>query len=187
MSVKTKIKIARIKLFFTKKRYMGNHPKSKKFITVMFLVVVNAFVMWNINVQVPEVHISLSGEAKVFENKALAKEIVKEKEVEKPKEIKSCADAVEVYGKEYGNTDLLNRIVKAESTFDHKAKSKISTARGCAQFLVGTWEQYGREHWGEDFYNKNVYSPKDNVELLAWTVSTKGTGDWDASRAVWAK
>lgn len=187
MSVKTKIKVARIKLFFTKKRYMGNHPKSKKFITVAFLAGVNSFIIWNLSINMPEIEINFPNGNIVVENKALAKELVKETAVAKPKEIKSCTDAIEVYGKEYGNVDLLSRIVKAESTFDHKAKSKTSTARGCAQFLVGTWEQYGREHWGEDFYNKNVYSPKDNVELLAWAVSTKGTGDWDASRTVWAK
>lgn len=187
MSVKTKIKIARIKLFFTKKRYMGNHPKSKKFITVAFLAGVNSFIFWNLSISMPEIEINFPSGSVVYENKAMAKEVVKEKEVEKPKEIKTCADAVEVYGKEYGNTDLLGRIVKAESTFDHKAKSKTTTARGCAQFVVGTWEQYGREHWGEDFYTKNVYSPKDNVELLAWAVSTKGTGDWNASRAAWAQ
>lgn len=187
MSVKTKIKIARIKLFFTKKRYMGNHPKSKKFITAAFLVVVNTFILWNLSLNIPTIEIKFPSGNIVVENKALAKEPVQEKVVEKQKEIITCADAVEVYGAQYGNTDLLGRIVKAESSFDHKAKSKTTTARGCAQFVVGTWEQYGREHWGEDFYTKNVYSPKDNVELLAWAISTKGTGDWNASRAAWAQ
>ena len=166
---------------------MGNHPKSKKFITVVFLVGVNAFILWNLSLNLPTIEIKLPSESIVVENKALAKEPEQEKVVEKQKEIKTCTDAIEVYGAQYGNTDLLERIVKAESSFNHKAKSKTTTARGCAQFVVGTWEQYGREHWGEDFYTKNVYSPKDNVELLAWAVSTKGTADWDASRAAWSK
>lgn len=174
-------------MFLTKSRYMGNHPKTKKCITIAFLAFVNAFILWNLSLNLPTIEIKFPSGNIVVENKAFAASVPETKKAEPVKEIKSCTDAVEVYGEQYGNTDLLGRIVKAESTFNNKAKSKTSTARGCAQFLVGTWEQYGKEHWGEDFYNKNVYSPKDNVELAAWAISVKGTSDWDASRAAWAR
>lgn len=39
-----KILVARFRLFFTKRRYMGNHPKTKRVITVVFLVVVIGYV-----------------------------------------------------------------------------------------------------------------------------------------------
>src|SRR6185369_7582239 len=75
MSVKTKITIARIKLFFTKKRYMGNHPKSKKFITVAFLVTVNSFILWNLSLHMPTIEVKFPSGSIVAENEALAKEI----------------------------------------------------------------------------------------------------------------
>ncbi len=123
----------------------------------------------------------------VIEN-AHAASIVKPETIEQPVEIADCASAITVYSKEYGvSTDLLTRIMKSESGNDARATNGKSTARGCFQFLFGTWEYYGKMHWGEDFYTKIVYSPKDNVELAAWAISTKGTGDWNASKHNWSK
>lgn len=189
MSVRTKAWKARVKLFFTKPRFIESY-NNKKRLLAGFLIAVNGFIGWNVSMNLPEIELGIkwSSEPITFEQKANAMEVKKEEPKPVEKEIKTCQDAVEVYGAKYGNQELIGRIVKAESGhYDFKAKSKISTARGCAQFIVGTWEQYGKEHWGEDFYTKNVYSPKDNVELLAWAVSTKGTSDWDASKSSWAK
>lgn len=102
--------------------------------------------------------------------------------------IVDCNTAASVYSHRYQvNEDLLARIIDAESGNKHTAASGKSTARGCFQFIIGTWELYGKRHWGEDFYTKNIYSPKDNVELAAWAISQYGTGDWDASKHIWQK
>ena len=102
--------------------------------------------------------------------------------------ITDCASAISVYSQEYEmSADLLTRIMDSESGNDSRATNGTSTARGCFQFLFGTWEYYGKIHWGEDFYAKSVYNPKDNVELAAWAISTRGTGDWDASKHNWSK
>lgn len=190
MKVMFKVWKARVKWFFTKPRFFKNY-ETKKRLLAGFLVTVNAFVMWNISMNLPEIELGIkwSSEPIVYERKAEAmKPVETPVEAPKEKEIKTCQDAVEVYGAKYGNADLIGRIVEAESGhYDYKAANKESTARGCAQFVIRTWEQYGKEHWGEEFYTKSVYSPKDNVELLAWAVSTKGTKDWEASRPKWAK
>lgn len=99
-----------------------------------------------------------------------------------------CESAISVSSKQYQiSRDLMVRIMDAESGNKHTAANKESTARGCFQFILGTWELYGKRHWGEDFYNKNIYSPKDNVELAAWAMSEYGTSDWDASKHIWGK
>jgi hypothetical protein len=82
---------------------------------------------------------------------------------------------------------LMGRIMKAESGNRSNAANKVSTARGCFQFIIGTWELRGKELWGKEFYSKNVYNPKDNVELATYVINRYGTSDWNASRAVWSK
>jgi soluble lytic murein transglycosylase-like protein len=100
----------------------------------------------------------------------------------------SCQDWAKVWAKTYNvPEELLKKIIKAESGNNEKVENTNSTATGCAQFVIGTWRFRGKELWNDEFYNKNIYSPKDNVELLAWTISKYGTADWDASRSVWSK
>lgn len=123
---------------------------------------------------------------KIIVENAHAATIAKEP-IEQPV-ITDCATAISVYSKEYGmSTELLARIMDSESGNDPHATNKESTARGCFQFLFGTWERYGKMHWGEEFYAKSVYNPKDNVELAAWAISTRGTSDWDASKHNWSR
>lgn len=102
--------------------------------------------------------------------------------------IVDCKTAASVYSKRYEvNENLLVRIIDAESGNKNTAASGKSTARGCFQFIFGTWELYGKRHWGDNFYTKSVYSPAHNVELAAWAISQYGTSDWDASKHIWAK
>lgn len=116
---------------------------------------------------------------------SMSKEVA---EVNKESAIVDCESAIAVYSEKYdAPKGLLKRIMDSESGNNNKAANKLSTARGCFQFIFGTWESYGKRHWGEDFYGKSVYSPKDNVELAAWAISTYGTSDWDASKHNWGK
>lgn len=108
-------------------------------------------------------------------------------EPKKEIEVVDCYTAVDFWEEKYGNAELLKKIIKAESGNNPKAKNGQSTARGCAQWIIGSWESYGKRHWGEDFYNKNVYNPKDNVELMAWAVALEGTSPWNASKSVWGQ
>ncbi len=83
-----------------------------------------------------------------------------------------------------------NRIGSCESTgnphgvWNYHAKNKYSTASGVFEFLWGTWNHYGKELWGDEFYTKNIWS-EDNIEL-AWYVYNKyGTKDWQESSKCW--
>ncbi len=85
---------------------------------------------------------------------------------------------------------LFNAIGGCESVgnpfgkWDYHAKNKTSSASGVFQFINGSWYHYGREFWGEEFYEKNIWT-KDNVEL-AWYVYKKyGTRDWSESKSCW--
>lgn len=107
-------------------------------------------------------------------------------EAVKQEEIKDCEGAVAFYSKQYGAPeDLMQRIMRSESSNDPLVENKVSTATGCFQWIVGSWRQYGKELWKDQFYAKNVYNPKDNTELAAYVISKYGTGDWDASRHAW--
>jgi Transglycosylase SLT domain len=107
---------------------------------------------------------------------------------EAPVEITTCEEAIKVYSKQYGvSEDLMVRIMESESGDDHTAENGVSTATGCFQWVIGSWRSYGKKLWGDDFYQKNVYSPKDNTELAAWTISKYGTSPWDASKHAWGR
>lgn len=83
------------------------------------------------------------------------------------------------------SNNLFNRIGSCESRDNPKAKNKYSTASGRFQFLWGTWNHYGKELWGEEFYEKNIWDYNDNTEL-AWYVFNKyGTKDWNESKPCW--
>lgn len=87
-------------------------------------------------------------------------------------------------------TDEFIRIGGCESTgkpygaWEYHAKNKYSSASGVFEFINSSWYQYGRQLWGQDFYEKNIWT-EDNVEL-AWYVYQKyGTKDWDSSKSCW--
>lgn len=102
--------------------------------------------------------------------------------------ITDCHSAAAVFSKKYQvNQDLLDRIIKAESGNKPRVENNHSTATGCFQFVIGTWRLYGKQHWGEEFYTKNIYNPAHNVELATWAISQYGTGAWDASKHIWAR
>lgn len=175
--------------FMSRRRYVGSYPRFKKFILTNFLFVVVAFVGWNISLQVPEISVKWDRGPIILENPALASnmkpsEVVEVKEIE----ITDCYSASQVMSKKYGvPAELMDKIIKAESGNNPLVENKVSTATGCSQWILGSWRSYGKMLWGEDFHSKNIYSPKDNVELLAWTIANYGTSPWDASRAVWGK
>lgn len=103
-------------------------------------------------------------------------------------DVYDCNTAVDYWTKELqieGEKELLKRIVNAESGNDCKAANRDSTARGCSQFLFGTWESQGKKYWGDDFYNKNIYNPSDNVELMARIIRDGGISHWNASAHIW--
>jgi hypothetical protein len=79
---------------------------------------------------------------------------------------------------------VFERIAYCESHGDLHAKNPYSSASGEFQWINSSWYRYGKELWGSEFYNKNIWS-KDNREL-AWYVYKKyGTRDWDASKSCW--
>ena len=173
----------------SKKRYVGSHPKLKRFVLVNFLFVVIGFIGWNISVNMPQVSFKWSSEPIMLEQRANAKfttnaDVLVVKEID----ITDCYSASQVMSKKYSvPEELLNKIIKAESGNNPLVENKVSTATGCSQWILGSWRSYGKMLWGEDFHSKNIYSPKDNVELLAWTIANYGTSPWDASRASWQK
>lgn len=104
-----------------------------------------------------------------------------------PEVIQPARDCHEAIERTDGPSELMKRISDAEATNDPHAKSKVSTASGCFQFVNASWNQYGLELWEEDFYQKNVFDPQDNADLAAYVINTYGTSPWEASRASWGK
>lgn len=190
-SLKTQVKMwkSEVKWFFVKHRFVKSYD-AKKRILAAFLIVVNVFIGWNASLSMPEIEFGIKWESEpmTFVNPALASAKPVSEEADKPVEISDCNTAVDVMAPKYGaSKDLLKRIVKAESGNKNTAANPDSTARGCFQFIIGTWESYGRELWGEKFYEKNRYSPADNVELAAWMIGELGEiSHWDASRHLWS-
>jgi soluble lytic murein transglycosylase-like protein len=167
----------------TKRRYIGKYPRFKKFVLVSALITVDGFILTILWGLVPKMETNF-----FYENVAIAAQepqegIETEESTVEPS--KDCYEAVERFGGD--NKDLIRRIVTAESSNNPKARSKTSTAAGCTQWIFGSWERYGQELWGDDFYSKSVYNPDDNVELAAWTVRNYGTSPWDASKANWSR
>jgi hypothetical protein len=191
MSVKTKIwkkqwELFSFSEFMRKPRFIKSYEVKKTFLG-MFLVIVIGYTGFNVSLQVPEISIKWSSDPITFERPVEAKFEVKEAIV-KEVEITDCYTASEVMGKKYSvPVELLKKIVKAESGNNHLVENKVSTATGCSQWVLGSWRSYGKILWGDEFHSKNIYSPRDNVELLAWTIANYGTSPWDASRAVWSR
>lgn len=72
MTLKMKIYRERMKLFFTKRRYTGNHPKWQKRILICFLLMVNAFI-WTVDIHLlPDMRITFGESRMVFVNEASA-------------------------------------------------------------------------------------------------------------------
>ena len=97
MSIKLSVKIARARvvLFLTKKRYMGNYPKVKKAILVSFLLIVNSFVgavLWGL---VPTMQVKFVYENTIHAQANEKQEVVKAEEVkEETKELKTIEEKI---------------------------------------------------------------------------------------------
>lgn len=178
-----------LKEYMNRNRYVGSYPKLKRFVLVNFLFVVIGFVGWNISVNMPQVSFKWSSDPVTFERPVHA-EFTTNSDVPEVKEIEitDCYSASKVMSKKYSvPEELMNKIIKAESGNNPLVENKVSTATGCSQWILGSWRSYGKMLWGDEFHSKNIYSPKDNVELLAWTIANYGTSPWDASRSSWSR
>jgi soluble lytic murein transglycosylase-like protein len=113
--------------------------------------------------------------------KTLAREVKKEQIAYSG----SCYDYVDEMASKYKvDSDLMRRIIKAESGGNSNAKNRNSTASGCSQFIKSTWEgtlrQMGREYI-------SPFDAKTNVEAMAFKISKGGIRAWDASKSKWSK
>ena len=190
-SAKTKSKMlkAQFVVFMTRNRYVGSYPKLKRFVLVNFLFLFIGFIGWNVTLNLPRIEIAWPDGRITVEQPVHAK-FTPNADVPEVKEIEiiDCYSASKVMSKKYSvPSELMDKIIKAESGNNPLVENKVSTATGCSQWILGSWRSYGKMLWGDDFHSKNIYSPKDNVELLAWTIANYGTSPWDASRAVWGK
>ena len=97
----------------------------------------------------------------------------------------NCFDYVDKYASKYGvDSEVMRRIIMAESGGNPNAKNKNSTASGCSQFIKATWEGTLRQ------MGKEYISPFDaeaNVEAMAFKISRGGIRAWDASKSKWSK
>ena len=193
-TIKTKSKMLKaqwkefsLKEYMHRNRYVGSYPKLKRFVLVNFLFVVIGFIGWNISVNMPQVSFKWSSDPVTFERPVHAEFTVKEEIIEDI-EVTDCYSASKVMSKKYSvPEELMNKIIKAESNNNPLVENKVSTATGCAQFVIASWRNYGKELWNNSFYEKSVYSAKDNVELMAYVISQHGTSPWDSSKSSWSK
>lgn len=129
----------------------------------------------------------------VFDNSETFKKLKEAKEQEeKAKEPTDCYSAAEKYAPLYGaDTELLKRIITAESGNRRTVENKLSSATGCFQWILSTWRYYGKELWGSSFYEKNQYSFNDNTELAAYVIGKYGKEralkEWAESAYKWNK
>lgn len=87
---------------------------------------------------------------------------------------------------EVQRNNLFTRIALCESQYNPLAKNPTSNASGLFQFLKGSWNYYGKQLWGDDFYTKNIFDMNDNTELAWYVFEKNGTADWESSRACWS-
>ncbi len=74
-----------------------------------------------------------------------------------------------------------------ESHNNPRAKNAYSTASGRFQFLSGSWYYYGKQLWGDEFYDKSVWDYDDSTELALYVYKKNGVKDWSASSSCWMK
>lgn len=184
--LKKKWELFSIKEYMTRCRYVGSYPKLKRFVLMNFLFVVIGFIGWNVTLNLPHIEIAWPDGQIIVEQTVHAKFEANPVVVEDVK-ITDCNSAVDVISPKYGASPvLLKKIVKAESGNNEKAANKESSARGCFQFIISTWEDYGRRLWGDEFYEKNRYNPEHNVELAAWMIGELGElSHWSSSQHNW--
>ena len=115
---------------------------------------------------------------------------IKAMELQKPREL-SPRELISIYAEKYGVSDpLAYKIALCESRnyitgqIDPLIKNPTSTASGVFQFVNKSWNYYGAQLWGS-MEGKDVFNPKQNIELAMYVMSKRGTKDWEASRYCW--
>jgi hypothetical protein len=82
---------------------------------------------------------------------------------------------------------ILGVIGACESGNNPLAKNRYSSASGRFQFIKSSWEYYGKELWGADWVNHNIFSWNDNTELANFVYLRNGTSDWLESKPCWSR
>jgi hypothetical protein len=80
---------------------------------------------------------------------------------------------------------VFERIAKCESQNNPLARNPNSTASGKYQFLKSSWEHYGKQLWGDNLKNHDVFDETDNTILAAYVYGKSGTSDWLPSKFCW--
>jgi len=83
--------------------------------------------------------------------------------------------------------ELLERIAVCESNNIATAKNPNSSAKGRFQFIKGSWEYYGKQLWGDEWKNKDIFNYDHNTELAVYVFNKNHTRDWESSRPCWSK
>ncbi len=78
----------------------------------------------------------------------------------------------------------LAKIATCESQGDFGAVNPTSGASGKYQFLVSSWEGYGKQLWGTTT-GKSIFSEKDQDDLAVFIYAREGGTPWNASRSCW--
>jgi hypothetical protein len=94
-------------------------------------------------------------------------------------------DTIEVLEEESIVDELFERIAFCESGNNPGAQNPHSTAGGRFQFIIGSWNYYGEQLWGEELIYKDRFDYDDNTELAWYVYQTVGTSPWDASEHCW--
>jgi hypothetical protein len=151
-SVKTRIKFlkAQFKVAMTKNRYIGNHPRTKRFILGAFTSLVIAYTGFNISLSVLEISVQLDSTQIKLENPAMSSDFKPSEVV--VKEIKR---------------DLVDEIFFKEST---RGKNNYSKCEA-----IGKYNRYGFGIPGDGSY---LCFPEgqDTVAVAGWIAQKKALG-----------
>lgn len=151
----------------TKNRYMGNHPRTKRFILGSFTTLVIGYVGFNISLSVPEISVKWESEPVTYEQRAQAKfEAIQDVPV---KELTVEEKIAKTFPE---NPELMIAVFKAESGLDPLAFHKNTNGtvdRGIAQI--------NSVHGGDDL---EMFDVDTNLKAARAIYDKQGITAWSA-------
>lgn len=168
MKTRSKMLKAQFVHAMTKNRYMGNHPRTKRFILGSFATLVIGYVGFNISLSVPEISVKWDRGPIILENPALALNM-KPSEVVEVKELTIEEKIAKTFPE---NPTIMMAIAQAESGMNPLASHKNTNG----SVDIGLF-QINSIH-GKD--QLELFDVDHNIEVARQVYEKQGLGAWVA-------
>lgn len=160
-------------VFMTRRRYVGSHPKLKRFILCNFLVLVIGYVGFNISLSVPEISIKWHSDPIIFENHVLAQNL-KPSEVVEVKDLTIEEKIAKVFPE---NPKVMIAVAKAESGLNPLATNRNTNGtRDIGILMVNS--VHGHDDLDMFDVDKNLAAARsvyDKQGITAWSAFNNGS------------